>query len=46
MKERLYLFLGLFFVTIPAFAEPITAATALLISAGVSAVSSIFGGVS
>ena len=43
MKERLYLFLGLFFVTIPAFAiEP---ATALLISAGVSALSSIAGGV-
>ena len=44
MKERLYLFLGLFFVTIPAFAEPAT--TAMLISAGVSALSSIFGGVS
>tara|TARA_R100001460_G_scaffold785_7_gene3488 strand:+ start:14444 stop:15268 length:825 start_codon:yes stop_codon:yes gene_type:complete len=43
MKERLYLFLGLFFVTIPAFADP---ATAMLISAGVSALSSIFGGVS
>ncbi len=44
MKERLYLFLGLFFVTIPAFAiEP---ATAMLISAGVSALSGIFGGVS
>ena len=46
MKERLYLFLGLFFVTIPAFAEPISAATAMLIGAGVSALSSIFGGVS
>ena len=46
MKERLYLFLGLFFVTIPAFAEPISAATAMLISAGVSALSSVFGGVS
>ena len=44
MKERLYLFLGLFFVTIPAFAEAAT--TAALISAGVSALSSIFGGVS
>jgi len=43
MKERLYLFLGLFFVTIPAFAEPAT--TAMLISAGVSALSSIFGGI-
>ena len=45
MKERLYLFLGLFFVTIPAFAgiEPVTA---LLISAGVNALSGIFGGVS
>ena len=41
MKERLYLFLGLFFVTIPAFAiEP---ATAMLISAGVSALSGNFG---
>jgi len=44
MKERLYLFLGLFFVTIPAFADG--GATAMLISAGVSALSSIFGGVS
>ena len=45
MKERLYLFLGLFFVTIPAFAvEPAT--TAMLIGAGVSALTSIFGGVS
>ena len=43
MKERLYLFLGLFFVTMPAFAEPVSAA--LLISAGVSALSSIFGGI-
>ena len=47
MKERLYLFLGLFFVTIPVFADPTGgAATAALISAGVSALSSIFGGVS
>ena len=48
MKERLYLFLGLFFATIPAFAVDPTggAATAALISAGVSALSSIFGGVS
>ena len=45
MKERLYLFLGLFFVTIPAFAG-IEPATALLISAGVNALSGIFGGVS
>ena len=44
MKERLYLFLGLFFVTIPAFAD--AGATAMLISASVSALSSIFGGVS
>jgi len=44
MKERLYLFLGLFFITIPAFAEPAT--TAMLIGAGVSALTSIFGGVS
>lgn len=44
MKERLYLFLGLFFVTMPAFAEP--ASAALLISAGVSALSGIFGGIS
>lgn len=45
MKEKLYLFLGLFFVTIPAFAvEPAT--TAALIGAGVSALTSIFGGVS
>ena len=44
MKERLYLFLGLFFVTIPAFAvvEP---GTAMLISAGVSALTSAFGGI-
>ena len=44
MKERLYLFLGLFFITIPTFAD--AGATAMLISAGVSALSSIFGGVS
>jgi len=45
MKERLYLFLGLFFVTIPAFAiEPATG-TAMLISAGVSALTSVFGGI-
>jgi len=44
MKERLYLFLGLFFVTIPVFADPAT--TAMLISAGVSALSSVFGGIS
>ena len=43
MKERLYLFLGLFFVTIPAFAiEP---GTAMLIGAGVSALTSAFGGI-
>jgi len=41
MKERLYLFLGLFFVTIPAFAvDPITA-----VGLGVSVISSIFGGI-
>lgn len=46
MKERLYLFLGLFFVTIPVFADPTGgAATAMLISAGVSALSSVFGGI-
>ena len=44
MKEKLYLFLGLFFVTIPAFAEPMSAG--LIISAGVSALTSLFGGVS
>jgi len=44
MKERLYLFLGLFFVTIPAFAELATG-TAMLISAGVSALTSAFGGI-
>jgi len=44
MREKLYLFLGLFFVTIPAFAEPVS--TGLLISAGVSALTGIFGGVS
>ena len=44
MKERLYLFLGLFFVTIPAFAE-IATRTAMLISAGVSALTSAFGGI-
>jgi len=41
MKEKLYLFLGLFFVTIPVFAEPVT-----LITAGVTALSALFGGVS
>ncbi len=41
MKERLYLFLGLFFVTIPAFAvDPVTA-----VGLGISVVSSIFGGI-
>ena len=41
MKERLYLFLGLFFVTIPVFAvDPFTAA-----SLGVSVISRIFGGI-
>jgi len=44
MKERLYLFLGLFFITIPTFAD--AGATAMLISAGVSALSSAFGGIS
>tara|TARA_R100001129_G_scaffold33517_1_gene22699 strand:- start:1344 stop:2306 length:963 start_codon:yes stop_codon:yes gene_type:complete len=47
MEERLYLFLGLFFVTIPVFAEPTGGlATAAIISAGVSVLSGIFGGVS
>ena len=41
MKERLYLFLGLFFVTIPAFAEPVMMGIGL----GISALSSIFGGI-
>ena len=44
MKEKLYLFLGLFFVTIPAFAEPVS--TGAIITAGVSALTSLFGGVS
>jgi hypothetical protein len=45
MKEKLYLFLGLFFVTIPAFAiEPMS--TGAIITAGVSALTSLFGGVS
>jgi len=47
MEERLYLFLGLFFVTIPVFADPTGGlATAAIISAGVGAITSIFGGVS
>ena len=47
MEERLYLFLGLFFVTIPVFADPTGGmATAAIISAGVSVLSGIFGGVS
>ena len=47
MKEKLYLFLGLFFVTIPVFADPTGGmATAAIISAGVGAITSIFGGVS
>tara|TARA_Y100000361_G_scaffold106142_1_gene95869 strand:+ start:42 stop:992 length:951 start_codon:yes stop_codon:yes gene_type:complete len=43
MKQRLYLFLGLFFITIPAFAEPMTAMMGL--GLGISALSSIFGGI-
>ena len=47
MEERLYLFLGLFFVTIPVFAEPTGGlATGMIISAGVGLATSIFGGVS
>ena len=41
MKERLYLFLGLFFVTIPSFAVDTVTAVGL----GISVVSSIFGGI-
>jgi len=43
MKQRLYLFLGLFFITIPAFAEPMTAMMG--VGLGISALSSIFGGI-
>ena len=42
MKEKLYLFLGLFFTVTPMFA--LTPGTALLIGTGVSFLSGIFGG--